>query len=59
MATIALSLALYLGIGAIAGLIAGLFGLGGGAVVVPLLILAFHGQGVAPEVLTHLAIGTS
>lgn len=59
MAAIALSLALYLGIGAIAGLIAGLFGLGGGAVVVPLLILAFHGQGVAPEVLTHLAIGTS
>ncbi len=59
MATIALALLLYVGIGALAGLIAGLFGLGGGAVVVPLLILAFHGQGVAPEVLTHLAIGTS
>lgn len=59
MTAITLSLVLYLGIGAVAGLIAGLFGLGGGAVVVPLLILAFHGQGVAPAVLTHLAIGTS
>ena len=59
MAAITLSVALYLGIGAVAGLIAGLFGLGGGAVVVPLLILAFHSQGVAPQVLTHLAIGTS
>lgn len=59
MTAIALSLILYLGIGAVAGLVAGLFGLGGGAVVVPLLILAFHGQGVAPDVLTHLAIGTS
>lgn len=54
-----LPLALYLGIGVVAGLVAGLFGLGGGAVVVPVLILAFHWQGVAPEVLTHMAIGTS
>lgn len=59
MEAILLPLALYLGIGAVAGLVAGLFGLGGGAVVVPVLILAFHWQGVAPEVLTHMAIGTS
>jgi len=59
MDAIAVQLALYLGIGAVAGLVAGLFGLGGGAVVVPVLILAFHWQGLAPEVLTHLAIGTS
>lgn len=54
-----LPLILYLGIGVVAGLVAGLFGLGGGAVVVPVLILAFHWQGVPPEVLTHMAIGTS
>ncbi len=59
MDAIAVSLALYLGIGAVAGLVAGLFGLGGGAVVVPVLIFAFHWQGVSPEVLTHMAIGTS
>jgi len=49
----------YLGVGAIAGLISGLFGLGGGAVIVPLLILAFSARGIATEVTTHLAIGTS
>lgn len=59
MDAILLPLALYLGIGVVAGLVAGLFGLGGGAVVVPVLILAFHWHGVAPEVLTHMAIGTS
>ncbi|TAL07711.1 MAG: sulfite exporter TauE/SafE family protein, partial [Porticoccaceae bacterium] len=47
------------GIGAVAGLVAGVFGLGGGAVVVPVLIFAFQWQGMAPEVLTHMAIGTS
>ncbi|MEH6551836.1 MAG: sulfite exporter TauE/SafE family protein [Pseudomonadales bacterium] len=50
---------LYLGLGAFAGLAAGLFGIGGGLVIVPTLIYAFHYQGVAPEVLTHLAVGTS
>ena len=59
MDVIAVQFALYLGIGAVAGLVGGLFGLGGGAVVVPVLILAFHWQGMAPEVLTHMAIGTS
>ncbi len=49
----------YLVIGAVAGLVAGVFGLGGGAVVVPVLIFTFQWQGMAPEVLTHMAIGTS
>ncbi|MCV6603662.1 MAG: sulfite exporter TauE/SafE family protein [Porticoccaceae bacterium] len=53
------SLLLYLLLGIIAGLIGGLFGLGGGVVIVPLLIISFTAQGFAPEVLTHLAIGTS
>ena len=49
----------YLALGAVAGLISGLFGLGGGAVIVPLLIVAFGIQGVSSEISTHLAIGTS
>lgn len=50
---------LYIIIGILAGLISGLFGLGGGAVIVPLLIFVFAMQGIAPEVATHLAVGTS
>lgn len=50
---------LYLSLGAIAGLLAGLLGIGGGLVIVPVLILAFQHQGFSPEVLTHLAVGTS
>ncbi|RLA42589.1 MAG: sulfite exporter TauE/SafE family protein [Gammaproteobacteria bacterium] len=53
------SLILYLLAGSLAGLIGGLFGLGGGAVVVPVLIYCFKLGGVNEEVLTHLAIGTS
>lgn len=50
---------LYLCLGAVAGLISGLFGLGGGVVIVPILIFTFTAQGMSQEVLTHLAIGTS
>lgn len=52
-------IASYLIAGIFAGLTAGLFGVGGGLVVVPILIFVFQWQGVSPEVLTHLAIGTS
>ncbi|WP_211826331.1 sulfite exporter TauE/SafE family protein [Kistimonas asteriae] len=45
--------------GAVAGLLAGLFGVGGGIIIVPALIFVFHLQGVSPEVLTHMAVGTS
>lgn len=51
--------ALYLCLGVVAGLISGLFGLSGGVVIVPILIFTFTAQGFSPEVLTHLAIGTS
>lgn len=57
--TLYLPYLVYFGIGALAGLVAGVFGLGGGAVVVPVLIFAFKWQGMAPAVLTHMAIGTS
>jgi uncharacterized membrane protein YfcA len=45
--------------GAFAGLSAGLLGIGGGIVVVPVLIVVFESQGFAPETLTHMAIATS
>lgn len=48
-----------MGLGAIAGLIAGLFGVGGGLVIVPVLLWAFTLQGFEPTYLTHLAVGTS
>ena len=52
-------LALYLGLGAIAGLLAGLFGIGGGLIIVPVLVFSFAYQGISPDVLTHMAVGTS
>lgn len=50
---------IYLLVGALAGLAAGLFGVGGGLVIVPALIFCFTLQGFSPEYLTQLAIGTS
>ena len=50
---------LYLGLGAVAGLLGGLFGMGGGAIIVPMLIFAFGMQGISPQVATHIAIATS
>ncbi|WP_449430690.1 sulfite exporter TauE/SafE family protein [Pseudomonas putida] len=50
---------LYLLLGACAGVLAGLFGVGGGIIIVPVLVLSFTLQGFDPTVLTHLAVGTS
>ena len=50
---------LYLGLGAAAGVLAGLFGVGGGIIIVPVLVLTFAAQGFDSQVLTHLAVGTS
>ncbi len=49
----------YMLLGAIAGLIAGIFGLGGGIIIVPTLIFTFSYLNFPTEVLTHLAVGTS
>lgn len=49
----------YLLLGGFAGLTAGLLGVGGGIVVVPALVLAFRHQGIADQVLMHMALGTS
>ncbi|MCR9267690.1 MAG: sulfite exporter TauE/SafE family protein [Alphaproteobacteria bacterium] len=45
--------------GLVAGFAAGLFGIGGGFVVVPALLLVFSFFGVEPMVISHVAIGTS
>lgn len=52
-------LLIYLGVGAVTGVLAGLFGIGGGTIIVPALILSLTVQGVSPEISTHIAIGTS
>lgn len=50
---------LYLLLGAFAGTLAGLLGVGGGLVIVPVLVIIFQQQGFSSQVLVHLAIGTS
>jgi len=50
---------LYLGLGAFAGLSAGLLGVGGGVIIVPVLAMLFQAQGMDSELVLHLAIGTS
>ena len=53
------TLLLYLAVGAFAGTLAGLFGVGGGLVIVPVLVFIFKGQGISEAVIIHLAVGTS
>ena len=45
--------------GAVAGMFAGLLGIGGGIIIVPVLAMVFTSQGVSIDVLMHVAIGTS
>lgn len=45
--------------GAFAGICAGLFGVGGGLIIVPVLMAIFTVYGYPSEVITHLAVGTS
>ena len=49
----------YLAVGAFAGLLAGLFGIGGGMVIVPVLVITFDSLGFSSAVLTHMAVATS
>lgn len=53
------TLGLYLVLGAVAGVVAGLFGIGGGLLIVPVLIFSFTLQGMPVDVLTHSAVATS
>lgn len=50
---------IYLGVGAIAGVLAGLLGVGGGLVIVPMLVYCFTRQGLPEEHIMHIALGTS
>lgn len=50
---------LYLAVGAISGTLAGLFGVGGGLVIVPALVYSLSAQKISPDILTHIAVGTS
>lgn len=49
----------YIALGVVTGFLAGLFGIGGGAVMVPVLTVMFAAQGFAPDYVVHLALGTS
>jgi uncharacterized protein len=52
-------IALLVAGGLMSGLLAGLFGIGGGGVLVPVLHDVFGLVGVAPEFKMHMAVGTS
>ncbi len=50
---------LYAVTGIVAGFLAGLFGVGGGLIIVPALMYCFFLQGFDPSISMHIAIGTS
>lgn len=53
------TLLLLIPAGAVAGFVAGLFGIGGGVVTVVVLVVLLPSIGVSPERVMHVALGTS
>jgi uncharacterized membrane protein YfcA len=49
----------YLAIGLAVGFFAGLLGIGGGAVMVPMLVFVFTAQGLPQDHIMHIALGTA
>jgi uncharacterized membrane protein YfcA len=49
----------YLGIGIMVGFLAGLFGVGGGMIMVPMLVFVFTAKGFPVEHMMHLSLATS
>ena len=50
---------IFSALGVIAGLLAGMFGIGGGLIIVPVLIGTFTSLGFDNEIIVHLSIGTA
>tara|TARA_B100001063_G_C16775974_1_gene565361 strand:- start:5414 stop:6205 length:792 start_codon:yes stop_codon:yes gene_type:complete len=50
---------IFAALGVIAGLLAGLFGIGGGLVIVPVLIGTFINLGFNSDIVVHMAIGSA
>lgn len=50
---------IYIFLGSFVGFIAGLLGVGGGGILVPLLVSIFTYQGISSENVLHFALGTS
>lgn len=53
------SILIFLFLGSFAGLLAGLLGVGGGLVIVPMINYTLAAQGVSGEFVHHMALGTS
>jgi uncharacterized membrane protein YfcA len=49
----------YLALGSVVGFFAGLFGIGGGGIMVPVLTTVFALQGMPPALIVHAALATS
>lgn len=46
-------------LGAFVGIVSGLFGIGGGGIIVPILSTIFLNEGIDSSIVVHLALGTS
>ena len=59
MSELVINLMILVLVGGLSGFISGMFGIGGGSVMVPALFFAFRALGVETEVLMHCAVATS